>query len=64
MKNTEQIYKEKGLPVTSLFLEGDSKIEKIFNSLLLADWIALNLAAFYKTEPEQVPLIEKFKKTL
>ena len=64
MKNTEQIYKEKGLPVTSLFLEGDSKIEKIFNSLLLADWTALELANFYGTEPEQVPLIEKFKKLL
>jgi len=63
-KATEQIYQEKGFGVTSLFLEGDSKIEKIFNSLLLADWTALELAKIYKTEPEKVPLIEKFKTLL
>jgi len=61
MKVTEQLYQDKGLPVTNLFLEGDSKIEQIFNSLLLADWTALELAKFYGTEPEKVPLIEKFK---
>jgi len=61
MKVTEQLYQDKGLPVTNLFLEGDSKIEEIFNSLLLADWTALELAKFYGTEPEKVPLIEKFK---
>ena len=64
MKVTEQLYQEKGLPVTSLFLEGDSKIEQIFNSLLLADWTTLELAKFYGTEPEKVPLIEKFKTLL
>jgi len=64
MNVTEQVYKEKGLPVTSLFLEGDSKIEQIFNSLLLADWTALELAKFYGTESEKVPLIEKFKTLL
>jgi len=64
MKITEQLYQEKGLPVTSLFLEGDSKIEEIFNSLLLADWTALELAKFYGTEPEKVPLIEQFKTLL
>jgi glucose/mannose-6-phosphate isomerase len=64
MNVTEQVYKEKGLPVTSLFLEGDSKIEKVFNSLLLADWTALELAKIYGTEPEKVPLIEKFKTLL
>lgn len=64
MKVTEELYQEKGLPVTSLFLEGDSKIEEIFNSLLLADWTALELAKFYGSEPEKVPLIEKFKTLL
>lgn len=63
-KVTEQIYQEKGFGVTSLFLEGDSKIEKIFNSLLLADWTTLELAKMYNTEPEKVPLIEKFKTLL
>jgi glucose/mannose-6-phosphate isomerase len=64
LKITEQLYQEKGLPVTSLFLEGDLKIEQIFNSLLLADWTALELAKKYGTEPEKVPLIEKFKTLL
>jgi glucose/mannose-6-phosphate isomerase len=64
MKATEEIYQAKGLSVINLFLEGDSKIEKVFNSLLLADWTALELAKIYGTEPEQVPLIEKFKTLL
>lgn len=64
IKSTEQIYQEKGLGVTRLFLEGDSKFEKIFNSLLLADWVSIELSKIYKTEPEKVPLIEKFKTLL
>lgn len=64
MKTTEALYQEKGMGVTSLFLEGDSEMEKIFNSIILADWTTLELAKIYGTEPEQVPMIEEFKKRI
>jgi glucose/mannose-6-phosphate isomerase len=64
MKNTEQILQEKGFSVTSLYLSGSNKIEKIFNSVILADFLTLSLSKYYEVDPEQVPLIEKFKKTL
>jgi glucose/mannose-6-phosphate isomerase len=64
MDVVEELFQEKGYGVTKLFLEGQSEFEKIFNSLLLADWVALSLAKKYDVEPEQVPLIEEFKKRI
>jgi glucose/mannose-6-phosphate isomerase len=64
MEVIETQLQDKGLSVNNLFLSGDTRFEKIFNSLLLADWTALGLARIYETEPEQVPLIEEFKKKI
>lgn len=64
MKKLEEILQEKGFGVTSIFLEGDTVIEKIFRSIVLADWTTLGLAQEYNTEPEAVPLIEDFKKRI
>jgi glucose/mannose-6-phosphate isomerase len=55
----------RGFPVEVLVLgAGSSMIEKIFSSLLLADWTALYVAQSYGRDPEQVPMIEEFKKAL
>lgn len=64
MQVLEELYQEKGLGVLAIYLQGETIESKIFNSLLVADLAALNLAKYYKTEPEQVPLIEDFKKRL
>lgn len=64
MEVLEEIFQGKGLPVTRLYLEGLNSFEKIFKSLLTADWTALMLDKYYGTEPEQVPLIEEFKKKI
>jgi len=64
MEVMETQLQDKGFSVNNLFLNGESRFEKIFNSLLLADWTALGLSEIYKTEPEQVPLIEDFKKRI
>ena len=64
MKVTRELYEAKGLPVTRLSLRGEGEYERIFNSLLLADWTALYLARFYGREPEKVALIEEFKKRI
>lgn len=60
----KQILEDKNFPVTIINLEGRNPEEKIFQSLLVADWLTLNLANDYQAEPEQVPLIEKFKQLL
>jgi len=62
MEILQKLYTERGLSVTSLKLEGSTEIEKIFNSLLLADWTALSLSKIYGTEAEKVPMVEEFKK--
>lgn len=59
-----KILKEKSLPVKELEMEGESETERIFNSLLLADWTALYTAKAYDSEPEEVPMVENFKKQL
>jgi len=45
-------------------LEGQTTLERIFSSLLIADWTALHLSKIYGTEAEQVPMVEQFKKMI
>lgn len=64
MEVLEKLYGERGLPVTVLPLEGSSTLEKIFSSLLLADWVAYYTAQHYGVDPEQVPMVEEFKRLI
>lgn len=64
MKITEQLYKNRGLSVESVALSGKNTFHKIFASLVLADWTAYCLAKNYGVEPEQVPMVEEFKKLI
>ena len=48
-------------PVEILKLEGKNAFEKIFSSLILADWTSYYLAEQYGVEAEQVPMVEEFK---
>lgn len=59
---TEKLYQDRGLSVTTLWLLGQGRFEKIFRSLLLADWTAFHLSQMYGTEAEAVPMVEEFKK--
>jgi glucose/mannose-6-phosphate isomerase len=59
-----QILEKKGFPVHAATLEGSDDFEKMFGSILTADWTALSLAQLYGVEAEQVPLVEEFKKML
>ncbi|MDP3799922.1 MAG: SIS domain-containing protein [bacterium] len=61
---TKNILEQQGFEVDVLPFFGDTKTEIIFNSLLLADHISLGLAEYYGNDPEQVPLVEKFKKII
>ncbi len=61
MQVTSQILEEKGYVVTNLYLSGENNIEKLFSSLLIADWTALEIAKIKGTDPQSVPDIENFK---
>lgn len=64
MEVMKKLYEDRALPVKVIQLAGASTFEKIFNSLMLADWVALELAKNYGTEPVQVPMVEEFKKLI
>ena len=59
-----QLYHERKLPVKIIFLQGKTRLEKIFSSLLLADFVALTIAQRYGLEAEQVPMVEEFKRRI
>ena len=61
---TKSILEQQSFEVDILPFYGDTKTENIFNSLLLADYISFNLAEYYGNDPDQVPLVEKFKKII
>ncbi len=61
MKILEKLYRDRGLAIEILPLEGKTLFEKVFSCLLLADWTSLFLAEHYGLESEQVPMVEEFK---
>ncbi len=64
MRVCKNLYEDRGLSVTEVALEGKTALEKMFTSLLIADWTALHLSKIYGTEAEQVPMVEEFKKLI
>ncbi len=64
MQMLRQLYQQKNLKTETVELIGQNKLEKIFSSLLLADWAAFYTAKNYGLEPEQVPMVEEFKKLI
>jgi len=61
MEILEKLYRDRGLPVETIELKGKDVFEKMFSSLILADWAAYYTAKQYGLDPEQVPMIEEFK---
>ncbi len=57
----KDILKKKGFPVEILELEGKNIWEKIFSSLLLADWTAYFIAQQYGLKTQETEIINKFK---
>jgi len=64
MEVTKKLYQDRGLPVEVLEFSGDNALQKIFSSLVLADWAAYYTAEGYGLESEQVPMVEEFKKLI
>lgn len=64
MEITAKLYRDRGLPVEVIELEGRSRLHKIFSAVSLADWTAFYTAKHYGTDPEEVPMVEEFKKLI
>ena len=64
MEVAKSIYESKGLECIRVdFLNGCTS-EKIFSSLLLADWAAYYTAIGNGAEANEVPMVEDFKKKI
>jgi len=63
MKITQKLYQDRGLTTEAIEMKGEV-FTKIFNSLLLADWTSVYTAEHYGLEPEQVPMVEEFKRLI
>lgn len=64
MAITKKMYEGRGISCMDISLRGYSIFEKVFSSVLLCDWIVLRLSEYYGTDPEQVPMVEEFKKLM
>jgi len=64
MEVLEDILRGLGFSFEVIDTDGKNDAEKVFSSLMLADWTSYYLAYKYGADPEAVPLVEKFKKLL
>ncbi|MBI2046360.1 MAG: hypothetical protein HYT28_03005 [Parcubacteria group bacterium] len=65
MQVLAKLYRDRDIKVEFIKLANDTNIfYKIFSSLILADWVAYYTAKSYGVEPEQVPMVEEFKKLI
>lgn len=60
----KKLYEDRDVPVTEVPLEGASRWERMFSSLLVADWFSFHTGVSYGVETEQVPMVEEFKKLI
>jgi glucose/mannose-6-phosphate isomerase len=64
MAVTGKLLKEKGLDVSSVDIQGQNLVMKIFSAILLSLWMSYYLALEYETDPTPVKTVEEFKKKL
>ncbi len=64
MNVTERLYRERGLPVEVVIVNGKTPLHKMLSCILIADWTSYYLAKEYGVDPEPVPLVEEFKKLI
>ena len=64
MSVCKKLYTDRNFSVTEVALKGGSTLERIFSSLLIADWTALHFSRTYGTEAEKVPMVEQFKRLI
>lgn len=61
---TAGLLREQGISVEILDMEGENVFNRVFSSLLLADFTSYHLALAYGIDPTPVVMVEKLKKML
>ncbi|MGC9968757.1 MAG: SIS domain-containing protein [Minisyncoccia bacterium] len=64
MSTLEKLYRDRGFKIEIVLLQGKNELHKIFGALNLADWTAYHTAKLYGVDPDQVPMVEEFKKLI
>lgn len=64
MEIFKDLFEKKGLTVETIELRGASPFERIFSSIILAEWTGYYIAKEYGLTPEKTPVIEEFKKLI
>lgn len=64
MDVTEKLLIARGVTISRVDLVGVTRMEKVFNALLLGDWTSVALGERYGVDTEQVPMVEEFKKMI
>lgn len=64
LRVTEKIYHGREMQTEIFELKGKNRFHKMFSSLLLADWVANYTAIANGLDPEQVPMVEEFKRLM
>jgi len=65
MQTLAKLYRDRDLKIEFIKIADNNNVfYKIFSSLILADWAAYHIAKSYGVEPEQVPMVEEFKKLI
>ncbi|MDP3696425.1 MAG: bifunctional phosphoglucose/phosphomannose isomerase [Candidatus Taylorbacteria bacterium] len=59
-----ELFRRKNWPVETIGLAGEGRWQRIFSSLLTADWAAYFTAKQLGLDPENIPLVEEFKKLI
>ncbi|MDO8598809.1 MAG: SIS domain-containing protein [bacterium] len=59
-----ELFRDRGLQVTDVAFDGEERLTRIFNSIILGSWTALHLASAYGAESELVPMVEEFKRRI
>ncbi len=63
-KRTEalkKVLRERDLQIIEVEVEGKSRTEKVFKTILLSEWTSYLMAGFYGTNYKNSPMIENFK---
>jgi glucose/mannose-6-phosphate isomerase len=60
----KKVLEKRGFSFLQIEVEGDSRTEKLFSSVVLSAWIAYYLSQEYNINPNEVPMVEEFKKEI
>lgn len=61
---TAALYAARGVSVVYHDMSGATRAQKLFNTLLVGDFLSIALGELYGGEIEQVPMVEEFKRQL